>query len=689
MPRWSRASGARSRPRGFERLESRAVLSAADPFAALLSHNGLCGCPICTGQVLAAAEPAQGLLARPAPAVTTTSLSPAPGVPRLASRPGAAATLYLDFDGHVESRWGEFTNVVSPAYDLDGNPTRFSAAEIDAIEEIWARVAEDYAPLNVNVTTIAPPQIADRMAVRMVIGGNYSDWFGSAAGGVAYVGGFTSGAPNVGYVFEDALAGGNPRYVAEAASHEAGHLFGLSHQAQWNGGQLVTEYHAGNADWAPIMGVSYYAGRTTWTRGPTSAGAASVQDDLAVLGGPTNGFGFAADDFGNTMAAAGNLTASGTSVHVAGLIGTHDDQDVLRFSTSGGTLRLALDVAPVGANLDGVLELKSASGQRIAIASPSNRLGAELTATLQRGTYFLVIRSSGGYGNLGRYTVKGQIAGFVATGSATPPATPTPPPPTSPPAPPPPTTPTPPPTDLRARIADNRGSGFTLTGTWLTASGAGYASEAKVALAGQNATATWTLSGLAPGQYRLAATWPSSRLNATSVPITILAGNQVLGAVRINQQRAASTFAAGGVSWQSLGVFTVRDGTLTVRMQNAAAGRTVADAIRLERVSATSGGTALNGAVLATELLAVEGLSTGQLEAMPLPALEQPDVPLTAGAEQPTRGTLTNFAPQSRFRRTSIAADETKQTPQPPLDPAAIDVLCAILDDSRPARGKR
>ena len=69
----------------------------------------------------------------------------------------------------------------------------------------------------------------------IAIGGNYTDWYGAAAGGVAYVGGFYNSAPNVGYVFPGALANGNPKYVAEAAAHEAGHLFGLQHQAAWSG----------------------------------------------------------------------------------------------------------------------------------------------------------------------------------------------------------------------------------------------------------------------------------------------------------------------------------------------------------------------------------------------------------------------------------------------------------------------
>src|SRR5437667_2184992 len=74
-------------------------------------------------------------------------------VPQLSSRLGAAATIYLDFDGHFEAAWKSFSNVTTPAYDRDGDPTSFSASELSSINEVWTRVAEDFAPFNVNVTT--------------------------------------------------------------------------------------------------------------------------------------------------------------------------------------------------------------------------------------------------------------------------------------------------------------------------------------------------------------------------------------------------------------------------------------------------------------------------------------------------------------------------------------------------------
>src|ERR1043165_3350316 len=71
------------------------------------------------------------------------------------SRPGAAYTLYLDFGGFTYSgtRNG-LTPGVTPAYSVDGDVTSFSALELSNIQQIWSRVATQYAPFNINVTTV-------------------------------------------------------------------------------------------------------------------------------------------------------------------------------------------------------------------------------------------------------------------------------------------------------------------------------------------------------------------------------------------------------------------------------------------------------------------------------------------------------------------------------------------------------
>lgn len=502
------------------------------------------------------------------------------GVPQLSSRPGAAASLYLDFDGNVEAKWGNRANVVTPAYDTDGNKTSFNSSEVAAIREIWARVAEDYAPFNLNVTTVPPARVGDRVTAKVAIGGSYSDWYGSSAGGVTYVGGFSNSASNVAYVFANSVGNGNPQYVAEAVSHEAGHLFGLEHQATWSGGKLVAEYNSGTSAWAPIMGVSYYADRTTWSKGPTSDSVTSSQDDLSILASSMNGFGYVADDYGGTVATAATLSISSSRVNVNGLIGRNDDRDVFKFATNGGSVSFSLDVAQYGPNLDGVLELQNAAGQILVSSNSAASYDAMLSRTLAAGTYYLVVRSSGGYGNLGRYTLSGTVATATTTPSSPTPAPTTP---TTQPS----TTPV---TTTTLRVVDDGTAAFAATGTWQTATGAGYASDIRSSAAGSGATSTWSFTGLAAGQYRLAATWLGSALNATDAPFAISSGSKLLSTVRVNQQRAASTFTDGGSSWQNLGTVTITGNTLTVKLSSSLSGRVMADAIRLERVDSTSGG---------------------------------------------------------------------------------------------------
>lgn len=394
----------------LETLEPRLLFAAdLDPSAGLLTHGGVCSCPICSGVGLNQYQPEPAaVVAGAATAGPVASLS---SLPQLSSLPGAAATLYLDFNGHTEAVWGSYSNVVTRVYDTDGNETSFSAGEISSISEIWARVAEDFAPFNINVTTVEPPSFANGAAVRVAIGGNYSDWFGNTAGGVAYIGGFYNSASNVAYVFEDALGNGNAKYVAEAASHEAGHTFGLQHQSVWSGGVKTDEYNPGSGNWAPIMGVGYYADRTTWHQGTSSLSQSHIQDDLAILSGSSNGFGYRTDDFGSSVATASALTNSNGNVNLAGLIGTNTDWDVFEFTTGGGALNLSLNVAQFGANLDSVLELLNSAGQTILSSNPAGSFGASLATTLAAGTYYVAVHSSGGYGNLGTYVLSGAVPG--------------------------------------------------------------------------------------------------------------------------------------------------------------------------------------------------------------------------------------------------------------------------------------
>ncbi|MEX2216674.1 MAG: Calx-beta domain-containing protein [Phycisphaeraceae bacterium] len=350
---------------------------------------------------------------------------------KLHSLAGATKVIYLDFDGHTTSgtSWNSaFTGgaaFTTAAYDFDGNTSSFSSSELTRIQYIWQRVAEDFAPFNVDVTTEAPANLADlaksgsgdtRWGVRVVIGGSSSDWFGSGAGGVAYLNSFNSSVDTPVFVFEDQLGNGHEKYTAEAASHEAGHALGLSHD-----GAAGTGYYQGHGSgvtgWAPLMGVGYYQNLSQWSKGQYS-GANQKQDDLAIIT-TNNGFGYRADDYGNTMSTAGALLVSGSSVSASGIIERNTDSDFFSFAVNSGTA--SLSVAPVirGANLDVKAELLNASGVVIASSNPADLLSASISMSLSAGTYYLKISGAGkgdplttgytNYGSLGQYFITGTI----------------------------------------------------------------------------------------------------------------------------------------------------------------------------------------------------------------------------------------------------------------------------------------
>ena len=355
-----------------------------------------------------------------------------PAVPAFSSNSGAAATLYLDFNGHFEAQWGNHSNALTPVFSIDADATTFSSTELATIKEVWQRVSEDFAPFNINVTTVDPGDFSNGKALRVAIGGSWQDWYGNSAGGVGRFGSFTSVDPNVVYVFREANFY-SAKGFAGTVSHEAGHAFGLYHQSSFDAnGDVIEEYRSGTDQKGPIMGTHRVSVRTTWAYGQSSyldsdknVIYAGMQDDMAVIASNTNGFGYRPDDFGgNTYDAylMGNLSSYGPISNIGGIIGKTSDADWFQFNVmTNGRLSLQANVATVGANLDAKLSLfrlehHLVNGKpvfnftQVAMSDPATSLNASLAANLTTGTYIAVVSSHGEYGDVGQYTLQGSFS---------------------------------------------------------------------------------------------------------------------------------------------------------------------------------------------------------------------------------------------------------------------------------------
>ncbi len=370
-------------------------------------------------------------------------------VPEFSSLPGANHTIFLDFDGQtVEgTSWNSYynqTTLIAPAYDTDGNTSVFSATELSQIEDAWKRVSEDYRPFQINVTTVDPGIEALRKTstsdqqwgIRLVVTKEAPMVTDPAkrtgAGGIAYIDSFNWSSDTPAWVF---TTGG--KNVAEAASHEAGHSLGLSHDGLTGGASYYTGHGSGETGWASIMGVGYYQNVTQWDRGEyynsnnagSTANYSKGPDDLSIIT-TGNGFSYRADDRGNSNASASTLSVTGTTVSGSGIVETTADIDVFSFVTGTGSVTLNVTPFTPGPNLDIKADLYDGAGTLIASSNNSAVLSAGFTLNLAGGQYFLHVDGTGwgtpsasspsgysDYASLGQYSISGSI---VAPDSGTP-----------------------------------------------------------------------------------------------------------------------------------------------------------------------------------------------------------------------------------------------------------------------------
>ena len=325
----------------------------------------------------------------------------------LQSLPGAPGVIYLDFDGSK----GPYD---SWSYKGDAAPSGFSNS---TIRDIWIRVAEDFLPFNINVTTDAKVHenaIRGRR-IRCIV--TPTNWY--KAGGIAYVGSYNSGGDPVCWA---------SNYTGDSAvtviSHEVGHTLGLMHHG-YNGAEYYGGHGSGVTAWAPIMGAGYGKNLKHWSDGSYYLATRPGQKDLTTITNQ-NGVDFRPDDCGDALASARYLWIGpgNTVTNQQGLIETPGDIDSFRFKTTGGAVNLTASTTTVGINLDIKADIVNAATSAVVFTSDStSAANATISTTLAAGEYLLRITgasvgtpatSRGGYSNygcLGSYKIDGTVAG--------------------------------------------------------------------------------------------------------------------------------------------------------------------------------------------------------------------------------------------------------------------------------------
>jgi hypothetical protein len=342
----------------------------------------------------------------------------------LHSKPGSQHTIYLDFNGALVSGTGWNTNglpvATYPGWDPANNGSTFSESERRKVQEVWARVAEDFAPFDVDVTTEDPGVGAiDRTGAEdltygtrvlltesSIAAGSVCD----GCAGAAYNGVFDTVDRHArwqpAWIFPGRLT--TTKSVAEAASHEVGHQFGLTHDGPG--------YEPGHGSWAPIMGSSYSRPISQWSRGDYG-GADNRQDDVTIIA--SNGAPLRTDEAGASVATAAALRQGTLYITSAA------DRDVFTLGEcTGGLMSVSAQPAAVGPNLDIRLRLFNANGSVIAEDNPlsavvsallATGLGASIARLVPPGRYFVEVDGVGrgtptaaydDYGSIGAYTLR-------------------------------------------------------------------------------------------------------------------------------------------------------------------------------------------------------------------------------------------------------------------------------------------
>ncbi len=349
------------------------------------------------------------------------------GMPILNSNPGAAAVIFLDFDGG-----DAFGTQVGPY----GGDDSFNATERQEIIKTWTDISNHFAMFDLNVTTIQP----DRKSIPTAPITISPDF--KAASSAVRVLGSTRERVNT------AIHADGPITYSPAITHELGHALGCHHQGLYkDDGERITAYRSAD-EWGQgyFMGAAHSGKYPHWGVGFATAGGVKVaQNDIDIItsniiaqaktftNGRYNGDGFRVDDHSGNLNApstirlnnAPNLGSNGLQGRTTGIIERFNDTDVFSFNWPGGNASIKAEATRAlaasvhnqthSSSVTTIMELLNSSGRLVRQNTPTSQSDTDAfigNIPLSAGTYYIRIRGAGLVGDLGAddLTIEGNAS---------------------------------------------------------------------------------------------------------------------------------------------------------------------------------------------------------------------------------------------------------------------------------------
>ena len=363
--------------------------------------------------------------------ITSTPSYPLANTFKLHSRSTATRKIYLDFDGHltIGTQWnaGRSATLTTPPFSSDADPA-FSDAEKAIIQESFRRIAEHFAPWDVDVTTEDPGVEGLRKTsagdlaygIRVVIGPKA---FTTSAAGIAYLNSFNDSIDTPCFTFAE--AGWSAALIAGVTSHEVGHTVSLVHQGQNPGdGEYFGGHGSGALSWSPIMGNGLRP-VNQWAKGEYED-ASSTQDNLVAIANTNSGVPLVADDHGDTLASA--TVVPGLSVTGGGVISSASDADLFKITAGRGNVVITPKVSLIAPNLRLQIRVLSSTGEILGTFTGAGTAGNMAPSLITfnapvGGVYYLQFWGIGNgdgftegytdYGSIGYYSFAASWEDFI------------------------------------------------------------------------------------------------------------------------------------------------------------------------------------------------------------------------------------------------------------------------------------